>query len=156
MIHPFRTLSEPKNIFKLHHKFREMKLEELKRAGEEIFSEREEVITAYLYGSFLNTESYEDIDIGLLVKNEFNPDALYEARIAGEFQRKLKEDFDVRILNNRPVRFLFSLLKNCQILYCMDDFRRADFESKVMVKYLDIKPHHEYYEKMRRQKYVSG
>ncbi|MFO7967577.1 MAG: nucleotidyltransferase domain-containing protein [Archaeoglobaceae archaeon] len=132
-----------------------MKLEELKIAAEEIFSKREEVITAYLYGSFLNTTSYEDIDIGLLIEDEFNAGALYEPRIAGELEKKLKEDFDVRILNDRPVRFLFSMLKNSEVLYCKDDFKRADFESKVMVKYLDIKPHHEYYEKMRRQKYAS-
>lgn len=133
-----------------------MKLEEVKSAAEEIFSKREEVITAYVYGSFLNTNSYEDIDIGLLIEDDFSADALYEARVSGEFERELKEDFDVRILNNRPVRFLFSLLKNSQILYCKDDFKRTDFESKAMVKYLDIKPHHESYEKMRKLRYVSG
>ncbi|MFP3946372.1 MAG: nucleotidyltransferase domain-containing protein [Archaeoglobaceae archaeon] len=133
-----------------------MKLDELKRAAQEIFSQREEVITAYIYGSSLHTESYEDIDIGLFIEDEFSADALYEARIAGELERKLKEDFDVRILNDRPVRFLYSLLKNCQILYCKDESKRIDFESKVMVKYLDIKPHHQYYEKMRRQRYVNG
>lgn len=132
-----------------------MKLEELKVAAEEVFSEREEVITAYVYGSSLNTKSYEDIDIGLHIEDKFKPDALYEARIAGEFERKLKEDFDVRVLNDRPVRFLFSLLKKSEVLHCKDDYKRVDFESKVMVKYLDIKPHHEYYEKMRKQKYVS-
>lgn len=132
-----------------------MKLEELKSAAEEIFSEKEEVITAYVYGSSLNTTSYEDIDIGLLIEDEFKPDALYEARIAGELERVLKEDFDVRVLNDRPVRFLFSLLKNSEVLHCKDEFKRADFESKIMIKYLDIKPHHEYYEKMRRQKYAS-
>ncbi len=133
-----------------------MKLDEVRRAAKEIFSKREEVITAYVYGSFLHTTSYEDIDIGLLIEDEFKPDALYEARIAGELEKELIEDCDVRILNDRPVRFLFSMLKNCQILYCNDETERIDFESKVMVKYLDIKPHHEYYERMRRKKYVKG
>lgn len=133
-----------------------MKLDEVRRAAKEIFSKREEVITAYVYGSFLHTTSYEDIDIGLLIEDEFKPDALYEARIAGELEKELIEDCDVRILNDRPVRFLFSMLKNCQILYCKDETERIDFESKVMVKYLDIKPHHEYYERMRRKKYVKG
>lgn len=45
-----------------------MKLEELKRAAKEISSEKEEVITAYVYGSSLNTTSYEDIDISLLIE----------------------------------------------------------------------------------------
>lgn len=79
-----------------------MKLEELRRATEEILSKREEVITAYVYGSSLNTTSYEDIDIGLLIEDEFTADALYEPRIAGELERELNEKFDVRILNDRP------------------------------------------------------
>jgi len=103
-----------------------MKIQEIEKAAREIFSGREEVIAAYLYGSFLKTEFFEDVDIGLLVEEDFKPSALYEARIAGEFERRLKLNFDVRILNGRPVRFLFSVLKNSKLIYSRDERKRIE------------------------------
>jgi len=134
-----------------------MKLKEIKKVAEEIFSEREEVITAYIYGSFLRSEFFEDVDVGLLIEDYFNPDALYEARIAGQFEQKLKlkGNFDVRILNRRPLRFLFSILKNSEVVYCKNERRRVEFESRIMKEYLDIKPHHEIYDRMRRMRYAN-
>lgn len=130
-----------------------LKLEEIEKAAREIFSGKKEIVAAYLYGSFLKTEFFEDVDIGLLVEDDFKPSALYEARIAGEFERRLKLNFDVRILNEMPVRFLFSVLKNSKLIYSRDERKRIEFESRVMREYIDMKPHHELYEKMRRLRY---
>ena len=130
-----------------------MKIQEIEEAAREIFSSRKEIIAAYLYGSFLKTEFFEDVDIGLLVEDDFKPSALYEARIAGELEQRLKLNFDVRILNGRPVRFLFSVLKNSKLIYSRDERKRIEFESRVMREYIDMKPHHELYEKMRRLRY---
>lgn len=130
-----------------------MKIQEIEEAAREIFSSRKEIIAAYLYGSSLKTEFFEDVDIGLLVEDDFKPSALYEARIAGELEQRLKLNFDVRILNGRPVRFLFSVLKNSKLIYSRDERKRIEFESRVMRKYIDMKPHHELYEKMRRLRY---
>jgi len=130
-----------------------MKIQEIEEAAREIFSSRKEIIAAYLYGSFLKTEFFEDVDIGLLVEDDFKPSALYEARIAGELEQRLKLNFDVRILNGRPVRFLFSVLKNSKLVYSRDERKRIEFESRVMREYIDMKPHHELYEKMRRLRY---
>ena len=130
------------------------KMQELIKASRNILSKRNEIIAAYLYGSFLKSDSYNDIDIGLLLDENFKPPALYEARIAGEFEREFKrQNFDVRILNRRPVRFLFSILRNSKLIYCRDERKRIEFESRVMREYLDIKPHHELYERMRRVRY---
>jgi hypothetical protein len=133
-----------------------MKLEEMKKVAEEIFSERKEVIVAYIYGSFLRSEFFEDIDVGLLIEDSFKPNALYEARIAGQFEQKLKgklKNFNVGVLNGGSVRYLFSVLKNSKVLYSRDERKRVEFESKVMKEYLDVKPHHELYEKLRRLRY---
>ena len=58
-----------------------------------------------------------------------------------------KLNFDVRILNGRPVRFLFSVLKNSKLIYSRDERKRIEFESRVMRVYIDMEPHHELHEK---------
>ena len=132
-----------------------LKLEEVKKAAREVLSGKKEVIAAYIYGSYLQSSFFEDVDIGLLVEKDFKPPSLYEARIAGELERKLGKriNFDVRILNERPVRFLFTILKSSELIYSRDERKRVEFESMVMKKYLDLKPHHELYERMRRRRY---
>ncbi len=138
-----------------------MNFEKLKVAFHQIFSEKNEIIASYLYGSFLSSEFYEDIDIGLLIRNDFKPGVLYEAKLSGQLEKLLKKTFntfkpvDVRILNGKPLRFLFSVLKNSKLIYSKDDHKRVQFEAKIMKEYLDIKPHFEYYDKMRRLRYAN-
>ncbi len=138
-----------------------MNIEEIKKVFSEILVERKEIIASYLYGSVLYSDFYEDIDIGLLISNSFKPKLMYEAKIAGKLEKKLKDTFgeikpvDVRILNDKPLRFLFSVLKNSKIIYSSDDFNRVQFEAKTMKEYLDIKPHFEIYDKMREMRYAN-
>lgn len=138
-----------------------MQFEDIKNAFTEIFSSKGEIIAAYIYGSFLRKNIFEDIDIGILINDDFKPDVLYEVDLAGKLEKKLKNDLivfkpiDLRILNDMSLRFLFSLLKKSKILFSRDDFTRIEFESKVVKEYLDIKPHQDLYDKMRELKYAS-
>lgn len=119
------------------------------------------VIAAYLYGSFLFSEFYEDIDIGLLIRNNFMPNVMYEAQLAGKLEQIFKDTYnsfkpvDVRILNGKPLRFLFSMLKNSKIIYSKNNLERVKFETKIVKEYLDFKPHHEMYDNMRRLRYAD-
>ena len=45
----------------------------LSREFKKIFSKKKEIIVAYLYGSSLTSRESNDIDIGLLVDNNFQP-----------------------------------------------------------------------------------
>jgi len=138
-----------------------MQFENIKDTFTEIFLSKSEIIAAYIYGSFLRKNFFEDIDIGILINDDFKPDVLYEFDLAGKLEKKLKNDLttfkpiDLRILNGMPLRFLFSIFKDSKILFSRDDFTRVKFESKVVKEYLDIKPHHELYDKMRELKYAS-
>ena len=134
----------------------QLNFQEIVKAAKEVFSKKEEIIVAYIYGSFLKSNHFQDVDIGILVKDDCDIGPLYEAKIAGEFERRLKLKFDVRILNGRPVKFLFSVLKNSKLIYSKDEHKRIEFESKIMKESLDIKPYHEMYEKMRRNRYERG
>jgi len=89
-----------------------MKLrEEIKK----VLKGHEEILVAYLYGS--TVKGYEgkrsDIDVGLLLKEDFEAEALYLAQVAGEIKEKcgLDREVDVRILDKRPYRFLHQVIK---------------------------------------------
>ena len=138
-----------------------MNCEEIKKVLEEILLDKEEIVASYLYGSVIFSNFYEDIDVGLLVTDLFKPKLMYEAIIAGELEKKLKDilkiskPVDVRILNDRPLRFLFSILKNSKIICSRDDFKRVQFEARIMKEYLDIKPHFAIYDNMRELRYAN-
>ncbi len=138
-----------------------MNIEEIKKALTEILSGNKEIIASYLYGSVLYSDFYEDIDIGLLISDNFNPKLMYEAELAGRLENKLRDTFggitpvDIRILNKKPLRFLFSMLKNSKIIYSSDETIRIQFEAKIMKEYLDIKPHFEIYNNMRELRYAN-
>jgi len=138
-----------------------MKLEEIKNAFKEILSKEKEIITTYLYGSASYSEFYEDIDIGLLIDKGIKPNYLYEVKLAGKLEKKFKDtmgiykSIDVRVLNGKPLRFLYSVLKNSIIIYSVNDLKRVQFEARIMKEYLDFKPHSEFYENMRRYRYAN-
>lgn len=137
-----------------------MKLKEIEKISKEIFLEKSEIIAAYVYGSYLKSEFFEDIDLGLLVKDGFKPEVLFEEKISILFEKKLKGKFkaykpiDIRLLNGKSLRFLYSVLKNSKLIFSRDDYKRIQFESKVIKEYLDIKPHHDLYDAMRRLRYA--
>lgn len=138
-----------------------MKIEEIKKALKPILIEKDEIIASYLYGSFLYSEFYEDIDIGILIQKEFIPNTLYEVKLAGKLDKVLRpicnpfKQVDVCVFNNKPLRFLYSVLKNSKIIYSKNDLKRVHFEANVIKEYLDIKPHFENYDKMRSLRYVN-
>jgi len=124
-------------------------------------SENDEIIAAYLFGSFLHSKEYEDIDIGIILEKSFKPDYLYEinlTKILEEFFKKKFDkyiEFDIHILNNQNLRFLFSILQKAMLIISKNDKKRAKFESQVIIRYLDIKPLYEYYDKMRKLRYAN-
>ncbi len=138
-----------------------MNIKEVKKTLTEVLSEKKEIIASYLYGSAIYSKFYQDIDVGLLISDSFKHELMYEAKIAGKLEKKLNSTFginkpiDVRILNCKPLRFLFSILKNSQLIYSSNEIKRVQFEAKVMKEYLDIKPHFEIYDNLRELRYAN-
>ena len=105
-----------------------MKLDEIRITAKKIFSERDEVLIAYIYGSYLKGQYHNDIDIGIIIQDDFEPFTLYETRISRYFDKYLHDNIDVRILNHKPLRFLYNLLKNSKVLFSRDENKRIKFD----------------------------
>jgi len=132
---------------------------QLKEGIKEVLKRHEEILVAYLYGS--TVKGYKgkrsDIDVGLLLKENFKAEALYPARIAGEIKQKcgLDQEVDVRILNERPYRFLHQVIRTGEIILSTDERERVRFETSVIDRYIDFKPFYEQYDEKRRQRLLA-
>jgi hypothetical protein len=125
----------------------------------EVLKGHEEILVAYLYGSTVKGYKREksDIDVGLLLKENFKVDALYPVRIARELKEKCKfdQEVDVRILNGRSYRFLQQVIKEGEIILCVDEKERIRFETSVIDRYIDFKPFYEQYDQKRRERLLT-
>lgn len=131
----------------------------LKKEIKEVLKGHEEILVAYLYGS--TVKGYEgkrsDIDVGLLLKKDFEAEALYPARIAGEIKEKcsLSQEVDVRTLNKRPHRFLHQVITEGEIITSTNERERTRFETSVIDRYIDFKPFYKQYDEKRRERLLT-
>lgn len=126
---------------------------------EEILKKHDEIRVAYLYGSIVKGYGRKgsDIDVGLLLREDFAADALYPARIAGEIKRRcaLAREVDVRILNKRSHRFLHQVIGG-EVIFSRDESERVRFETSVVDAYIDFKPFLEQYDEKRRERLLNA
>ena len=110
---------------------------EITRLIKKFLMGREEVLFAYLHGSFLSGP-FRDIDIAVYIDGE--RDVFYELELEGELEERLGFPVDVRVLNNAPISFRFKVLKG-ELLFSRDEEKRCEFESRTMGEYHDFKYH---------------
>lgn len=102
-----------------------------------------EVNAAYIFGSFLEKEDFNDIDVALLLSESLDPykSLKFSLKVAGELERQIKPrfEFDVRILNHSPIEFQFEVIKKGHVIFSREESSRIDYESEVISTYLDLK-----------------
>lgn len=102
-----------------------------------------EIDTAYIFGSFLEREEFNDIDVALLLSEGLDPykSLKFSLRVAGMLERQIlpRLEFDVKILNSSPIEFQFEVVKKGQVIFSRDESRRIDYESEIISTYLDLK-----------------
>lgn len=118
---------------------------------------RSEVEVLYLYGSRASDRisPLSDVDLAVLVSSQLSRDRRFDLRMTliGLAMEILRTDeVDLQILNELPVQAQYAILKNRKVLFSRDNFRRIDFESAVVSRYLDFKSFlEEQYEAMHKR-----
>ena len=97
---------------------------------------KDEIIVAYLHGSFLSG-TFRDIDIGLILHPDFIPPRYYEQSIEREIEWIVSLPIDIRILSSAPHRFAYSVMRTREILISKDESLRSSFESEILSQVLD-------------------
>lgn len=122
---------------RLHHMNREERHRIAQRLATELEGDRN-VAFAYLYGSFMESQPFHDIDVGVyLVCVGADPAGALAFDLAERLNEVARMPVDVRILNVAPVSFLYHVLRG-QLLFCRDDPRLAEVMEQTVSRYLDI------------------
>lgn len=99
---------------------------------------------AYLYGSYGKgtQSSNSDIDIALVLKKNLNQleRLKVEMQIAPLMDKKFKSKFDIRCINNAPLRVKGEIITTGQLIYCSDEKFRISFETFIRDRYFDFLP----------------
>ncbi len=115
--------------------------QEIQRRLSELLTQEDDVVLAYLHGSFLET-MYRDIDIAVLL--DPSPDATDRTRRALRLSEHLTRaldagvEVDVRPLEEAPLPFRFEVLRKGRELTTKDEGRRVAFEAGTIQAFHDF------------------
>lgn len=118
----------------------------IQRKITEALKKREEIIFAYLHGSFLE-ERFRDVDVAIYLNTD-KKNVLYALNLERELEEGVGVPVDVRILNNAPLSFRFRVIEQGVLLFSKDEERRSDFESLTMAEYHDFNFYREIYRRV--------
>lgn len=111
----------------------------LEELGADLIREPE-VVFAYGYGSFLESEAFHDVDVGVfLVADEPEKATAKALGLAQRLTARIGFPVDVRILNQAPTSFVYHVLKG-RLIFSRDDNRLAGVIEATVCRYLDIAP----------------
>ncbi len=107
----------------------------------EILIERDEILFAYIHGSFLDNLPFHDIDVALYVdpkEVDSSQSFDYSLGLSVELTQKLGKDIDTKVMNYAPVGFQHSVYKNGKLLFSREDSLRLDLLEKNSLDYISF------------------
>jgi predicted nucleotidyltransferase len=112
-----------------------------------ILSAQDDLICAYLFGSFAEADTFSDVDIGVLLSNPVTPAEALRLEMALEeaISSENRIPTDVRILNGAPVPFVYQVIRNSILILDKKPRQRAEFESRIFTRYFDFQPYRNRY-----------
>jgi len=101
---------------------------------------RDEVVFAYVFGSFAEEEAFHDIDIGIYL-SEICPEqsTQYGLALSQTLSSQLRIPVDARVLNFAPASFLYHVIRGKLIIERNEEVS-AQIAEQTVQKYLDLKP----------------
>lgn len=113
----------------------------------EFFSEKQEIVASYIFGSYAEGVPRSDSDVDLAVLLELLPgDTLkYRLDMMDETRRIIKKNTDIIILNEAPRLLQFQVIQKGRVIFERDGDKRALFEMSVASRYYDYKRYFDYY-----------
>lgn len=122
-----------KRFFK-ENKIAEKKREQIIRRIKDYFLDKDDVVFAYLHGSFIENRRFKDIDIAIFVKNPVREIEL-ESDLSYELTDKIGYPVEVRTINNASIAFRMAALRKGRLLISRIDNVRTDFIENTSRRY---------------------
>lgn len=96
------------------------------------------IITAYIFGSFNSDDPFSDIDIAILLAENYENTLIYELDLEAALYELIRIPVDIRILNHAPISFSQEVIRHGKVLLDQNIDYRADFENLTLKKYFDF------------------
>jgi len=107
--------------------------------------QHKEILFAYIFGSFISTEFFADIDLGIVVGMDLKAPFNFEIELENQFEKIAKFPVDVRVLNNAPISFSQNVFRTGRVILDSYPNIRADFEGRILKEYFDFAPYRKGY-----------
>ena len=121
----------------------QLDIEQLKREAARVFAGRG-VHFAYLHGSQADGTATDrsDVDLAIMTDALSSVERLkLELALEVELAKQMPGvSFDVRSLNEAPLPFRGRVVQQGQVVFCLDDPERVDFEGLTRKLYFDFRP----------------
>ncbi|MDX9923860.1 MAG: nucleotidyltransferase domain-containing protein [Ignavibacteriaceae bacterium] len=118
-------------------------LEEYIRLASEILRKDENILFAYLFGSYVRDEVWfgSDLDIAIYFRSE--PELLDIGGICNDLEEALNVKIDLAMLNHLPDKHPelgFNIINEGILLFTKEESTLRNYKHKVLLHYLDVKP----------------
>jgi len=130
-----RYPNEPKlKYYKLSTQQKHRLVETLKEKLENV----DEIVFAYLHGSFLERESFRDIDVAIWLKRKEKA-FQYTVDFSAKLEAEMKIPIDIQVLNEAPLPFKHHVLTKGRLLFSKDENLRQKLADLTIRQYIDLK-----------------
>ena len=102
-----------------------------------MLSRREEITAAYLFGSFITSEAFSDIDLAVLTRIHLVRPLIFEFDLERALGKICNYSVDVRILNAAPLSFCQNVIREGIVIVDREPNFRSEFAGKTLKLYFD-------------------
>ena len=110
-----------------------------------LFEQHDEILTVYIFGSFISARYFSDIDIGIIAAIDLSKPLEFELELENRLEKVIKYPVDVRILNQAPLSFAQNVFRSGRVIIDKNPNLRADFEGRILKQYFDFSPFQQRY-----------
>jgi predicted nucleotidyltransferase len=98
-----------------------------------LLASSEDIVFAYIYGSFARGEPVRDLDVALYTTED--KDFLFAMDVAALLRRETGFEVDVTVMNHAPVALQFAILRDGLLLFSNDEALRTALIERVSRQY---------------------
>ena len=105
-----------------------------------VLERHDEIVLAYVFGSFMHSDTFSDIDIGVLTGKDVGSCLDFECNLEIEIEDIVNYPTDVRIINNAPLSFCQNVIRHGRVILERSANLHSDFMGKILKQYFEFAP----------------
>ncbi|MEO8398323.1 MAG: nucleotidyltransferase domain-containing protein [Ignavibacteriaceae bacterium] len=120
-----------------------MNKEQIKKQISDFLKEKEEIILAYIFGSFVQNENFHDVDIAVYLRKEFDKNNFkifpygYESGLISDLTSLIRRNVDFVVMNNADITLQQRIINKGSLLFSKDEKFRISYENYIRKLYID-------------------